>query len=242
MWQYTYLAINFFTVIICFLFSFHPKIKFNQYFKSFIMASALAAVFFIIWDIWFTKEGVWWFNDYYLIGIRFLGLPVEELMFFICIPFSCVFTYHCLDKFFRLDWKENTERIFVIVSITVLLCLSVYFDQKIYPLMTFLTTAVSLFLLYFILKVQWIGKASLIYLILMPGFVAVNGILTGTGLESPIVNYNPEKIIGLRILTIPVEDVVYGYEMILWNLFFFKLFSAKETSDAYGTEDKIIKI
>jgi len=45
------------------------------------MASALAAVFFIIWDVWFTKEGVWWFNDYYLIGIRFLGLPVEELIF-----------------------------------------------------------------------------------------------------------------------------------------------------------------
>lgn len=228
MWQYTYLAINFFTVIICFLFSFHPKIKFNRHFKAFIMASTLVAVFFIAWDVWFTKIGVWWFNDKYLIGIRLFGLPIEELLFFICIPFSCIFTYYCLDKFFRLDWKPAIENIFVIASIVVLLILSFYFKDKIYPFVTFLTTAFSLFVLYFILKVNWVGKASFIYLILMPGFLAVNGILTGTGLESPIVNYNPERFIGYRILTIPIEDTVYGYEMILWNLFFFKKFKSNE--------------
>jgi len=224
MWQYTYLAINFFTVIICFLFSFHPKIKFHKHFKAFMMASLLVAVFFIVWDIWFTKIGVWWFNDRYLIGSRLFGLPIEELMFFICIPFSCIFTYFCLDKFFKLDWNPDFERIFVIISITVLLCLSVYLEQRIYPFVTFFTTAISLFGLYFILKVKWLGKASLIYLILMPGFLAVNGILTGSGLDSPIVNYNPEHIIGIRIFTIPIEDTVYGYEMILWNLYFFQKF------------------
>jgi hypothetical protein len=58
----------------------------------------------------------------------------------------------------------------------------------------------------------------------MPGFLAVNGILTGTGLESPIVNYTSGKFLGIRILTIPIEDTVYGYEMILWNLYFFRRF------------------
>ncbi len=231
MWQYTYLAINFFTVIICFLFSFHPKIKFHRHFKAFIMASFLVAVFFIAWDVWFTKIGVWWFNDKYLIGSRLFGLPVEELMFFICIPFSCVFTYFCLDKFFKLDWNPALEKIFVIVFIVILLCLSIVFEDKIYPFITFLTSAISLFTLYFILKVSWLGKASLIYLILMPGFLAVNGILTGTGLDSPIVNYNPEQIIGIRIFTIPIEDSIYGYEMILWNLYFFYHFKSKESED-----------
>lgn len=231
MWQYTYLAINFFTVIICFLFSFHPKIKFHKHFKAFLMASVLVAIFFIAWDVWFTKNEVWWFNDRYLIGKRLFGLPVEELMFFICIPFSCIFTYFCLDKFFKLDWNQNFEKVFVIISIFVLLCLAVYFQERIYPFVTFLTTATSLFLLYFILKMKWIGKASLIYLILMPGFLAVNGILTGTGLDSPIVNYNPDDIIGIRIFTIPIEDTVYGYEMILWNLYFFYQFKRKEIQE-----------
>lgn len=224
MWQYTYLAINFFTIIICFIFSFHPKIKFHRHFKAFFSASVIVAIFFIAWDVWFTANGVWWFNDKYLIGQRLFGLPVEELLFFICIPFSCVFTYFCLDKFFKLDWKPSVEKIFVIFSIIACLVLALIFNEKIYSFVTFLTTAISLAVLYFVLKVSWIGKASFIYLILMPGFLAVNGILTGTGLDSPIVNYNPKDFIGFRILTIPVEDTVYGYEMILWNLFFFLKF------------------
>lgn len=224
MWQYTYLAVNFFTIIICFIFSFHPKIKFHRHFKAFFSASVIVAFFFIAWDVWFTANGVWWFNDKYLIGQRLFGLPVEELLFFICIPFSCVFTYFCLDKFFKLDWKPSVEKIFVIFSIIACLALALIFNEKIYSFVTFLTTAISLAVLYFVLKVSWIGKASFIYLILMPGFLAVNGILTGTGLDSPIVNYNPKDFIGFRILTIPVEDTVYGYEMILWNLFFFLKF------------------
>ncbi|MFY1046351.1 lycopene cyclase domain-containing protein [Chryseobacterium sp. GP-SGM7] len=228
MWQYTYLAINFFTIIICFIFSFHPKIKFHRHFGAFLMASLTVAVFFIAWDTWFTEKGVWWFNDQYLIGKRLFGLPIEELLFFICIPFSCVFTYFCLDKFFKLDWKPSVEKVFVVISIILYCILALFFRDKIYSFVTFLTTAISLTSLYFVLKVRWIGKASLIYLFLMPGFLAVNGILTGTGLDSPVVNYNPKDFIGFRILTIPVEDIVYGYEMILWNLFFFYKFKKDE--------------
>ncbi len=228
MWQYTYLAINFFTIIICFIFSFHPKIKFHRHFKAFLLSSIVVALFFIAWDVWFTANGVWWFNDKYLIGKRLFRLPIEELLFFICIPFSCVFTYFCLDKFFTLDWKPSVEKVFVIISIISCLILAIIFRDKIYSFITFLTTAITLIILYFVLKVKWIGKASFIYLVLMPGFLAVNGILTGTGLDSPIVNYNPEDFIGFRILTIPIEDTVYGYEMILWNLFFFHKFKKDE--------------
>lgn len=228
MLQYTYLAINFFTIIICFIFSFHPKIKFHRHFKAFLLSSIIVALFFIAWDVWFTANGVWWFNDKYLIGKRLFGLPIEELLFFICIPFSCVFTYFCLDKFFTLDWKPSIEKVFVIISIISCLILAMIFKDKIYSLVTFLTTAITLMVLYFVLKVRWIGKASFIYLVLMPGFLAVNGILTGTGLDYPIVNYNPKDFIGFRILTIPIEDTVYGYEMILWNLFFFYKFKKDE--------------
>ncbi|MNU13353.1 hypothetical protein D3C71_13920 [compost metagenome] len=228
MLQYTYLAINFFTIIICFIFSFHPKIKFHRHFKAFLLSSIIVALFFIAWDVWFTANGVWWFNEKYLIGKRLLGLPIEELLFFICIPFSCVFTYFCLDKFFKLNWKLSIEKIFVIISIIACIILAIIFKDKIYSLITFLTTAITLMVLYFVLKVKWIGKASFIYLVLMPGFLAVNGILTGIGLDSPIVNYNPKDFIGFRILTIPIEDTVYGYEMILWNLFFFYKFKKDE--------------
>lgn len=224
MLSYTYLLINFFTVIICFIFSFHHKIKFNRHFGAFLKASSLVALVFILWDAWFTEMGVWWFNDHYLIGFRILDLPVEEILFFFCIPFACIFTYFCLDQFFTLDWKPLPEKIFVITSIMLAVIGSLYCREKIYTCMTLATTAFSLFMLYFVLKARWIGKASFIYLLLMPGFLMVNGILTGTGLESPIVNYNPAEFLGIRILTIPIEDTAYGYEMILWNIYLFQKF------------------
>ena len=226
--QYTYLLINFFTIIICFIFSFHPKIKFNRHFGAFIKASISVGLVFILWDVWFTKNGVWWFNYRYLIGLKISGLPIEEILFFICIPFSCVFTYFCLDKFFKLDWKPNFEKIFVVISSILFLGIALYYQDRIYTFVTFLSTSISLLILYFVLKINWIGKTSFIYLILTPGFFLVNGILTGTGLDSPIVNYNPENHIGFRMLTIPIEDFFYGYEMILWNLFFFYRFRKKE--------------
>lgn len=228
LWQYTYLLINFFAVLICFIFSFHPKIKFSRHFAAFFKASSLVAVFFIAWDVYFTANGVWWFNDKYLLGLRIFGLPVEEILFFICIPFSCVFTYYCLDKFFKLDWKFSAERILVIILMFIFLAVAILNLDKIYTAVTMITTIATLAVLHFGLKITWLGKATVIYLILSPGFLSVNGILTGTGLDSPVVNYNPADFMGIRLWTIPVEDAVYGYEMILWNLFFFKKFKKND--------------
>lgn len=226
--HFTYLLIDFFTVIVCFIFSFHPKIQFSRHFGAFFKASVLVGLVFIIWDIWFTKNGVWWFNDDYLLGIRLFGLPIEEILFFICIPFSCVFTYFCLDKFFKLDWKPLPEKLYVIFSIIAYLSVAFVFYDRVYTLVTFLTLAFSLITLYYYLGVRWIGKVSFIYLILSPGFLSVNGILTGTGLETPIVNYNPYNFIGFRILTIPIEDFFYGLALILWNVFFLNKFMRKD--------------
>jgi len=46
----------------------------------------------------------------------------------------------------------------------------------------------------------------------------VDGVLTGTGLPSPVVSYNPSYILGIRIKTIPVEDFIYGFELFVLNL------------------------
>jgi len=226
------------------VFSFHPKIKFYLYFRAFAKASLLVAVFFILWDVWFTRTGVWWFNERYILGIYFFHLPLEEVLFFICIPFSCIFTYFCMDRFLRIRVSERIERLVVFFSMFFSLLICSLYPGRLYTLVTFCTTFFTLGMLYFVLRVNWIGKASLVYSILMIGFFIVNGVLTGTGLTEPIVNYNPEELLNVRLLTIPVEDAVYGYEMFLWNVFFFLYFSKSlkdrrraqksSTSEAHG--------
>ncbi len=79
----------------------------------------------------------------------------------------------------------------------------------------------------FALRVNWIGKLWRIYPILLIPFFIVNGILTGTGLEEPVVWYNDSRNLGIRLLSIPIEDVVYGFEMILLTIFFYAFYVKK---------------
>ncbi|WP_313373836.1 lycopene cyclase domain-containing protein [Chishuiella sp.] len=224
---FTYLLILFFTVIICFIASFDKRLQFNHYFGAFIKASILVAIPFIGWDIWFTEKGVWWFNKSYTLNIIIAGLPLEEWLFFIFIPFSCVFTYFSIDKFFKLKWLIGFNNLITFITIIVCSVIALLHYDKIYTLVTAIITIITLIFLHFIVRIDWISKASLVFTILMLGFLPVDGILTGTGLESPIVNYNPADFLGIRILTIPIEDAVYGYSQFLLNLYFFKLFSKK---------------
>ncbi len=225
---YTYSLILFFTIIICFIASFDKRLRFDLHFFSFIKAAIIVAIPFIAWDVWFTDHGVWWFNTNYTLGIVIAGLPIEEWLFFICIPFSCVFTYYCLDKFF--DWSKlsSFNNIIVFVSIIVCSVVGLINHDKIYTLVTAIATVSTLIYLHFFVRAQWITQASVVYTILMLGFFPVNGVLTGTGLASPIVNYNPGDFLGIRILTIPIEDAVYGYAQFLLVLYFFLLFKNKE--------------
>lgn len=228
MTAYTYSLVLFFTIIICFFASFDKRILFNHHFGAFLKASILVAIPFIAWDIWFTSMGVWWFNTDYTLGLNLAGLPLEEWLFFLLIPFSCIFTYFCFDKFFKLDWLSALNNIVVFISVITCSVIALLHHDKIYTLTTAVITITTLLYLHFIARVDWIGKASLVFSILMLGFFPVNGILTGFGLDSPIVNYNPKDFLGFRILTIPIEDAVYGYTQFLLVLYFFKLFQKQQ--------------
>lgn len=228
MMPYTYILINFFTVIICFVASFDRRIQFNKLFGKFLLSSTIVAIPFIIWDIWFTARGVWWFDLNYTLGFKTAGLPVEEWLFFYCIPFSCVFTYYCLEKFFNMNGANALNNLIVFTSAIVLSVVGLLYYDRIYTLLTVIVTLFTLCYLHFIAKKEWIGKASFVYLILMPGFFAVNGILTGSVIPSPVVNYNPQEFLGIRMGTIPVEDAVYGYSQFLLNIYFFKKITKNE--------------
>lgn len=222
--KYTYLLVLFFTIIICFVASFDKRLQFHKNFWAYLKAGIIVSIPFILWDIYFTQQGVWWFDMRYTLGISLFGLPIEEWLFFICIPFSCIFTYYCLDLFFKWEYLSAFNNILVFISITICGILALMHSDKIYTLVTVLLTMSTLIYLHFVVKAEWITQASLVFSILMLGFFPVNGVLTGTGLPSPIVNYNPPDFMGLRMLTIPVEDAIYGYSQFVWILYFFKKF------------------
>jgi lycopene cyclase domain-containing protein len=213
--QWTYLLINLFTVIIPFVFSFHPKLNFYKNWRAFFTANSIVALLFIIWDIQFTKMGIWGFDPDYLCGLYLFNLPIEEVLFFFCIPYACVFTYHCLTLFFEFKWKKNTEKIFTILLSLFLIATGTFFYNRLYTSITFISLSSTLLVMRFGFNVKWLSKIYSVYAVLLIPFLIVNGILTGTMLQKPVVWYNNSHNLGIRIHTIPVEDVFYGFELIL---------------------------
>ena len=222
MTKYTYLLVNFFTIFVPFLFSFHPKLKFYKTWRAFFPAVITTAVFFLLWDQYFTQLKVWGFNPQYLIGFYIGDLPIEEVLFFFCIPYACVFTYHCLDLLIGEKIIFKNESIITSFFIVLFLFTGLFFWQQAYTTFAFLTLAVLLVLAKFVIKVNWLMKFYLIYAVLLFPFFIVNGVLTGTGLENPVVWYNEDEIFGIRMLTIPFEDTFYGMAMVLMNLLIYK--------------------
>lgn len=222
--KYLYLLIDLCTVIIPLLFSFHPKINFYKEWRWFIPANIATAAIFITWDMVFTRAGVWGFNENYITGIYFYNLPIEEVLFFICIPYACVFTYYCLDRFYTIQRDLKTENIILVSLSMLLLVTGTCFYSRRYTSSVFISLPILLIVIKYFIKKDWLCKLFIIYPVLLMPFFIVNGILTGTGLEQPVVWYNDNENMGLRILTIPVEDIFYGLELIVLNIFFYKLF------------------
>lgn len=88
-------------VSIPFLASFYPPLKFWRNRDALIRSIALIVVIFGIWDIIATARKHWFFNPEGVWPARIINLPVEEILFFVIIPFCCIFTWEAINYIAR---------------------------------------------------------------------------------------------------------------------------------------------
>ena len=213
--KYLYLWLDIGSFIIPFLFSFHPRLKFYKKWRSLFIGILVMMAVFIPWDIIFTENGYWGFNQDYLTGISFLGLPIEEWLFFICIPYACIFTHYALAELFpSFRASEKVLNIVVISLITVFIFTLWYYYDRWYTLINFVYAMLILGVAFNYHKAI-LRPFFATYLVILVPFFIVNGVLTGSGIEDPVVWYNNAENLGIRLSTIPVEDVVYNLGMLL---------------------------
>ncbi|MCK7589850.1 lycopene cyclase domain-containing protein [Subsaxibacter sp. CAU 1640] len=224
---YLYLLLDIGSLSLPLIFSFHPKLKFYNYWKALFPAIVIMMAVFIPWDIIFTDNGFWGFNEAYFSGINIVNLPLEEWLFFICIPFACVFTHYSLIYFFpNTQLSTKKTRLITNILIILMLVLTFIFHDRWYPMVNF-SYAILLLLIVKHYNVEVLQKYYLTFLIILIPFFIVNGILTGSLIENEVVWYNNDETMGVRIFTIPVEDSVYAFTMILTVLALTKYFKSK---------------
>ncbi len=214
--NFTYLALNLGTLFIPFIASFYKPKAFYKSWKYFFSANILVAIPFVLWDIQFTKMGVWGFNSDYFLGTQILNLPFEEVMFFVCIPYACTFTYFALEYLLPEIKYHKYQQFFKYLFLAISVSFILFGFQQVY------TITIGIVALIMILYSIWheidFTHIFLTYFLVTPFFLIVNGILTGSFIKEPVVWYNNTENFGLRVGTIPIEDFLYSFVLISLNI------------------------
>lgn len=220
--QYLYLLLDVLTILFPFLFSFYPKANFSKKWKYLWIAILIPGIIFLVWDEAFTQLNVWGFNPEYLSGIYLNSLPLEEVLFFICIPYACVFTYEALNYLVAKDYAAPYQRIISVILIAGSIVMALLNTDKWYTVTTFGGLAAYIALLEFGIRANYLSRFYFAYIFILVPFFIVNGILTGSFIEGEVVWYNNAENLGIRMGTIPVEDTFYGMLLLIMNVSLFE--------------------
>jgi lycopene cyclase domain-containing protein len=221
----TYLIINILIIIVPLLLTFEKKIKFYKKLPALAVSIIIVGGTFILWDIIATYRGDWDFNPQYLVGIEIFNLPIEEILFFITVPYSAIFLYET-GKIYLKNITFHANKTIVLAIALILIVIGLMFNEQYYSLTVLFFS--GLFLIVssiFNSKIQVLNSSlywSWILFMYLPFFI-VNYFLTSL----PIVTYSPAAIWGIRITTIPFEDFFYSFSMLSFYLYVYMIVKEK---------------
>lgn len=187
---------------------FYTKIIFPNNINYFL-SIFISAFIFIFHDIKVTN--LWWsFNKKYITGLKIYKLPIEEILFFFTVSFSCLTIWLNL----KLALGEKN---FYLINVLFFSGIFLYFNflylktKKPYPKFVYYFYS-FLIILDLILKTNLIFELNfLIFSIIVSLLTLIfNYYLT----KRPVVIYNEKYKSNLKILTIPIEDFLYGFNFV----------------------------
>ncbi len=212
--RYVYLYLDLFTLLGPLALSFDRKVAFYKTWRCLLPSILLAGGAYIIWDVLFTRWGVWSFNPAHLVGVMWLGLPLEEWLFFFVVPYATSFIYECYRCYDLPRLAPMWVSGITYLLFGFLLVMGFSHLDKAYTSWTAFATLGALVLHISVLGFSKLGNAYIGWGIVLVPFFLVNGVLTAL----PVVRYNDAQNLGLRLGTIPAEDAFYGFTLYLLTL------------------------
>lgn len=215
-----YLLLDLLVIAVPLALSFDRKVAFFRRWPAVFISIATVGALYIVWDVFATMRGDWSFSKEFTGSLRIAGLPLEEILFFVAVPYACIFVLEVVRAYLP-------ERNFTFSSRTAALLGSFFlvagliFYRLPYTLTVCSVTA-AFFFLGGLIGSKELGRRSfwLALAISCIPFLIANGILTGM----PVVIYGEGHILGIRIGTIPLEDFFYSFSMLGFYFLVFSLF------------------
>lgn len=204
-----------------FALSFDDKVHFVTHWPATFAALALTGVLYLFWDALVVRRGDWSFNPTYTGDFRLFYLPVGELLFFVAVPYACLFMFEVIRAYVPgVDlWTVHPTTLYA--GALVFVAAAWVFRHLGYTLLSL--ASVAIFLSTLALTHPSLAGRSEFWLWFGFCFVAF-GIVNGLYTALPTINYNPCAIWGLRLGTIPLEDFFYNLSYLGLTLCFYLVF------------------
>ncbi|MCS6809299.1 MAG: lycopene cyclase domain-containing protein [Bacteroidota bacterium] len=204
--KYEYLLFNLIVLAGPLAYSFERTLHFRQYWRAAFPSIAVSLVVYVLWDAAVTNRH-WYFNPAYMMDIRILKLPIEEWLFFVTVPYACLFVREALKLVVSNRMVQNLE--FVRIGMFMLLPIGIAVFQigKEYTGLVLIAFGIVALLDRQLQTHTFLQTRTYIFLASVIGFTCIfNMYLTAR----PLLIYAAEYQLGCRIITIPVEDFGYG--------------------------------
>lgn len=211
--KWYYLIIDFLVILFPILLSFDKRVAFYKSWKGVFASSILIGIPFLIWDYFFTLNNIWSFNSTYITGVHLLNLPIEEILFFVVVPFACTFIYECIKYYFQnlvLHTFNKIASFLFIIFYSFVIYKSTFTE---WYTLSVLCSAALIFILV-LLNMKRFPFIWFSFIVSLAPFILVNGILTGSMIDGAIVQYNDVHNLKIRLFTIPIEDILYSFTLL----------------------------
>ncbi len=219
-----YLILLILSIIFPLVLSFDKKVGFYKHWPLLLPSLLLTGALFILFDIYFARNGIWGFNPKYHSGIVLADLPLEEWLFFIVIPYASIFIHYVMIAYFPDAILPDKTTKMISASLLAILFLAIILNPDRAYSVVYFSLMIFVLLISMFERTGLLNRFYVSFPVILIPFITINGILTGSFIEGEVVWYNSAEITGLRIITIPVEDFAYGFSLILINLLFMNYF------------------
>ena len=202
--KYTFLSIDILVFLIPMFFMRDKRFESKRTFNQLIPGLFCIAALFTVWDLAFSHSLIRTFNPRYVIGFYFLGIPFEEYLLFLLIPFSITVCYEyllCIRP--HVKSKHNGNRLATALAVLFLI-VAMVFHHRSYTFYTCLFSSLLLQFNVYFLRSNFLGRYFFVFAVALVPMMLIHSVLT----SHPIIEYSHSAISGVLIGTVPFEDVV----------------------------------
>lgn len=196
-----------------------PFSKFRRY-KPLLISISVVAPIYILWDQLAVVFGTWSFDSAHVTGVYFFHLPVEEVSFFLVVPFSTMLIYEAIKRYIRGRFMPGKVTIIASIFASLLIILGVLNLSRSYTSVASFFAAGSIVTGLGIDRQLMVKKSLWLYMaISYVPFIFFDHLMV----TLPVFTYGKGAIIGLRIANIPVEEFEYVFSLLMFYVIFYDL-------------------